>query len=121
MAATVKAAAFASFLRVWLEAFPGAYTAWHGTLAALAITTMIVGNAIGLAQRNLKRLLAYSSIGHAGYLMVAIAPGTLQGARVAKTRDRKCTNVRSDDQSRRRSSKARGCSLISSSHRSFRT
>ena len=80
MAATVKAAAFASFLRVWLEAFPHAYTAWHGTLAALAITTMIVGNAIGLAQRNLKRLLAYSSIGHAGYLMVAIAPGTLQGA-----------------------------------------
>ena len=80
MAATVKAAAFASFLRVWLEAFPGAYTAWHGTLATLAIATMIVGNAIGLAQRNLKRLLAYSSIGHAGYLMVAIAPGTLQGA-----------------------------------------
>mgnify|MGYP006198573879 CR=1 FL=1 len=80
MAATVKAAAFASFLRVWLEAFPGAYGAWHGTLAALAITTMIVGNAIGLAQRNLKRLLAYSSIGHAGYLLVAIAPGTLQGA-----------------------------------------
>jgi NADH-quinone oxidoreductase subunit N len=80
MAATVKAAAFAAFLRVWLEAFPGAYTAWHGTLAALAIATMIVGNAIGLAQRNLKRLLAYSSIGHAGYLMVAIAPGTLQGA-----------------------------------------
>lgn len=80
MAATVKAAAFAAFLRVWLEAFPGAYGAWHGTLAALAITTMIVGNAIGLAQRNLKRLLAYSSIGHAGYLLVAIAPGTLQGA-----------------------------------------
>ena len=80
MAATVKAAAFAAFLRVWLEAFPGAYAAWHGTLAALAITTMIVGNAIGLAQRNLKRLLAYSSIGHAGYLLVAIAPGTLQGA-----------------------------------------
>ena len=80
MAATVKAAAFASFLRVWLEAFPHAYTAWHGTLAALAIATMIVGTAIGLAQRNLKRLLAYSSIGHAGYLMVAIAPGTVQGA-----------------------------------------
>ena len=80
MAATVKAAAFASFLRVWLEAFPGVYGAWHSALAALAIATMIVGNAIGLAQRNLKRLLAYSSIGHAGYLMVAIAPATLQGA-----------------------------------------
>ena len=80
MAATVKAAAFASFLRVWLEAFPAAYAQWHATLAGLAIATMVVGNAIGLAQRNLKRLLAYSSIGHAGYLLVAIAPGTVQGA-----------------------------------------
>ena len=80
MAATVKAAAFAAFLRVWLEAFPGAYDAWHNALAGIAILTMVVGNAIGLAQRNLKRLLAYSSIGHAGYLLVAVAPGTLQGA-----------------------------------------
>jgi len=80
MAATVKAAAFASFLRVWLEAFPAAYESWHTALAALAITTMIVGNAIGLAQRNLKRLLAYSSIGHAGYLLVAVAPASMQGA-----------------------------------------
>jgi NADH-quinone oxidoreductase subunit N len=80
MAATVKAAAFVSFLRVWVEAFPLVYGAWHTALAGLAIATMIVGNAIGLAQRNLKRLLAYSSIGHAGYLLVAIAPATLQGA-----------------------------------------
>jgi NADH-quinone oxidoreductase subunit N len=80
MAATVKAAAFAAFLRIWLEAFPGAYTAWHTALAAIAIVTMVVGNAIGLAQRNLKRLLAYSSIGHAGYLLVAVVPGTIQGA-----------------------------------------
>jgi NADH-quinone oxidoreductase subunit N len=80
MAATVKAAAFAAFLRVWLEAFPMAYTAWHTAIAGLAVATMIAGNAIGLAQRNLKRLLAYSSIGHAGYLLVAVAPGSLQGA-----------------------------------------
>ena len=80
MAATVKAAAFAAFLRVWLEAFPIAYGAWHTALAGLAIATMIVGNAIGLAQRNLKRLLAYSSIGHAGYLLVAVAPGSIQGS-----------------------------------------
>jgi NADH-quinone oxidoreductase subunit N len=80
MAATVKAAAFAAFLRVWIEAFPGAFDAWHGALVALAIATMIVGNVVGLAQKNLKRLLAYSSIGHAGYLMVAIAPASLQGA-----------------------------------------
>jgi NADH-quinone oxidoreductase subunit N len=80
MAATVKAAAFVSFLRVWLEALPAAYGVWHVAIAGLAIATMVVGNAIGLAQRNLKRLLAYSSIGHAGYLMVAVAAGSLQGA-----------------------------------------
>jgi len=80
MAATVKAAAFASFLRVWIEAFPSAYSSWHTALGMLAILTMVVGNAIGLVQRNMKRLLAYSSIGHAGYLMVAIAPSSLQGA-----------------------------------------
>jgi NADH-quinone oxidoreductase subunit N len=80
MAATVKAAAFVSFLRVWIEAFPGVYSAWHTALAALAIATMVVGNAVGLVQRNMKRLLAYSSIGHAGYLLVAVASSSLQGA-----------------------------------------
>jgi NADH-quinone oxidoreductase subunit N len=80
MAATVKAAAFAAFVRVWLEAFPAAYVQWYPALAGLAIATMIFGNAIGLAQKNLKRLLAYSSIGHAGYLLVGIAAGTMQGA-----------------------------------------
>jgi NADH-quinone oxidoreductase subunit N len=80
MAATVKAAAFAAFLRAWLEAFPSAFNAWHPAVVALAIATMVVGNAIGLWQQNLKRMLAYSSIGHAGYLLVALAAGTTQGA-----------------------------------------
>jgi NADH-quinone oxidoreductase subunit N len=80
MAATVKAAAFAAFLRVWLEAFPNEFASWHRAIAGLAIATMIVGNAIGLQQRNLKRLLAYSSIAHAGFILVAIASGTAQGA-----------------------------------------
>jgi len=80
MAATVKAAAFAAFIRIWLEALPVAAPAWQPALGMLAILTMVVGNAVGLAQRNLKRLLAYSSIGHAGYLLVAIAAGTSQGA-----------------------------------------
>lgn len=78
MAATVKAAAFAAFARVWLEAFPMNTQTWHPALSGLAIATMIVGNAIGIVQKNLKRLLAYSSIGHAGYLLVAIATGTFQ-------------------------------------------
>ena len=80
MAATVKTAAFAAFLRVWLEAFPSEFGAWHRAVAGLAIATMIIGNAIGLQQRNLKRLLAYSSIAHAGFILVAIAAGTTQGA-----------------------------------------
>ena len=80
MAATVKAAAFAAFLRAWLEAFPTAFNAWHPAVVGLAIATMVLGNAIGLWQRNIKRMLAYSSIGHAGYLLVALAAGTTQGA-----------------------------------------
>ena len=80
MAATVKAAAFAAFIRVWLEAFPFSANVWHPALSGLAIATMVVGNAIGIVQRNLKRMLAYSSIGHAGYLLVAIASGTVQGS-----------------------------------------
>ena len=80
MAATVKTAAFAAFLRVWLEAFPSAFDGWHRAVAGLAIATMIIGNAIGLQQRNLKRLLAYSSIAHAGFILVAIASNTMQGA-----------------------------------------
>ena len=80
MAATVKAAAFAAFIRVWLEAFPFSAAVWHPAISGLAIATMIFGNAIGIVQRNLKRLLAYSSIGHAGYLLVAIASGTFQAS-----------------------------------------
>ena len=80
MAATVKTAAFAAFLRVWLEAFGTEYTSWHRAVAGLAVATMVIGNAIGLQQRNLKRLLAYSSIAHAGFILVAIAAGTAQGA-----------------------------------------
>ncbi|HVA57475.1 MAG: NADH-quinone oxidoreductase subunit N [Gemmatimonadaceae bacterium] len=78
MAATVKAAAFAALLRVWTEAFPTVYHAWHPAVAGLAIATMVGGNAIGLAQRNIKRMLAYSSIAHAGFLLVALAAGTTQ-------------------------------------------
>lgn len=76
MAAAVKAASFAAFLRVWLEAFPGVYTEWHKAIWWLAALTMVVGNLIALQQRNLKRMLAYSSIAHTGFLLVALAAGT---------------------------------------------
>jgi NADH-quinone oxidoreductase subunit N len=80
MAATVKTAAFAAFLRVWLEAFAGEFGVWHRAVAGLAIASMVVGNLVALAQRSLKRMLAYSSVAHAGYLLVAVWPGTPNGA-----------------------------------------
>ncbi len=76
MAAAVKAAAFAGFLRVWLEAFSGVSSSWHGAVWWLAVATMVVGNLVALAQKNIKRMLAYSSIAHAGYILVAVAIAT---------------------------------------------
>jgi NADH-quinone oxidoreductase subunit N len=80
MAAAVKAAAFAAFFRLWLEAFPQLLTTWHDPIWWLAVVTMVVGNLIALAQRNIKRLLAYSSIAHAGYILVAMVVGTALGS-----------------------------------------
>ena len=79
MAAAVKAAAFAAFVRVLVQALAPAAEAWADALFWLAVVTMVVGNLVALAQRNLKRMLAYSSIGHAGYLLVALASGTTLG------------------------------------------
>jgi NADH-quinone oxidoreductase subunit N len=78
MAAAVKAAAFAAFFRVWIEAFGHLYVEWHDALWWLAVVTMFVGNLVALQQRNLKRMLAYSSIGHTGFLLVAITSATAQ-------------------------------------------
>jgi NADH-quinone oxidoreductase subunit N len=80
MAAAVKAAAFAAFFRLWLEAFPTLLADWHTAVWWLAVVTMVVGNLIALSQRNIKRLLAYSSIAHAGYILVALVAGTAFGS-----------------------------------------
>ena len=80
MAAAVKAAAFAAFFRLWLEAFPTLLAEWHQAVWWLAVITMVVGNVVALAQRNIKRLLAYSSIAHAGYILVALVAGTMLGS-----------------------------------------
>ena len=79
MAASVKAAAFVAFLRLFVEAFPAAVSQWHFAVWWLAAITMVVGNLTALAQRNLKRMLAYSSIAHAGYLLVAVVVGVGSG------------------------------------------
>jgi len=80
MAAGVKAAAFAAFLRVFLTAFPGLYDTWDLIAIWLALLTMVGANLVALVQGNVKRMLAYSSIAHAGYLLVALAAGSVLGA-----------------------------------------
>jgi NADH-quinone oxidoreductase subunit N len=79
MAAAVKAAAFAAFLRVFLTGFPGLYEQWGGLVIVLAVLTMVVPNLVALAQGSVKRMLAYSSIAHAGYLLVALAAASVMG------------------------------------------
>ncbi len=73
MSAGPKAAAFAIFVRVYLSAFEPIAAKWQAVVIVSAIATMIVGNFAALLQGNIKRMLAYSSIAHAGYVMVAIA------------------------------------------------
>jgi NADH-quinone oxidoreductase subunit N len=75
MATGVKAAAFAAFLRVFYTAFYPFIAGWSSVLWVIAVLTMCVGNVAALAQNNIKRLLAYSSIAHAGYILIAFATG----------------------------------------------
>jgi NADH-quinone oxidoreductase subunit N len=84
MAAGVKTAAFALLARIFLSSESGSAagsTAFAGVLSALAVLTMIFGNLLALPQRSVKRMLAYSSIGHAGYLLVGVVSAAVAGAR----------------------------------------
>ena len=72
MSTGVKAAAFAAFARVFLSAFEPLKAQWGPVLWILAAATMIVGTVVGVAQSSVKRMLAYSSIAHGGYLLVAL-------------------------------------------------
>ena len=72
MSTGVKAAAFAAFARVFLSAFEPLKAQWGPVLWIVAAATMIVGTVVGVAQSSVKRMLAYSSIAHGGYLLVAL-------------------------------------------------
>ncbi len=72
MSVAVKAGAFLAFLRVFSVAFGGAYESWWAILWWLSVLTMVVANLSATVQVSVKRMLAYSGIAHAGYLMVAI-------------------------------------------------
>ena len=69
---TSKAAGFALLLRLFAEGFSPAIEQWRWAIAALATATMIVGNLVAIQQHNIKRLMAYSSIGQVGYMLIAI-------------------------------------------------
>jgi len=75
-----KAAAFAALMRLLLTAFGMTRPDWTGLLWALAALTMTVGNVVAIAQSNLKRMLAYSSVAHVGYMMVGLVAGGAMGA-----------------------------------------
>jgi NADH-quinone oxidoreductase subunit N len=83
MAAGVKAAAFGALLRVFGSALGALAGHWQPLVALLAIATMIVGNLTALAQSNIKRMLAYSAVAHAGYVLAAfVAAPALAGEAV---------------------------------------
>jgi NADH-quinone oxidoreductase subunit N len=78
-----KAAGFAVLFRIFITAYPMIQDRWTDIMGVLAALTMILGNVIAVVQPNLKRMLAYSSIAHAGYIAVAFAANTQQGGSAA--------------------------------------
>ncbi len=74
-----KAAAFAMLLRIFLEGLPSMSADWRILFEVLAIVTMTAGNIAALTQTNVKRMLAYSSIAHAGYILIGVVAGTARG------------------------------------------
>ena len=79
MSVATKAASFAAFLRVFMEALGPIEDSWRTLLIALSVLTMVVGNVVAVVQTNIKRMLAYSSIAHAGYALIGLVVGTHLG------------------------------------------
>src|SRR5438132_156625 len=79
-ASAPKVAALAVFTRVTLTAFPGIVPQWQQILVFVAIASMVLGSFAAIGQKNIKRLMAYSSIGHMGFALVGLAAGTPEGA-----------------------------------------
>src|SRR5438270_12468833 len=79
-ASAPQLAALAVFTRVTLTAFPGIVTQWQQIVVFVAIASMALGSFAAIGQKNIKRLMAYSSIGHMGFALVGLAAGTPEGA-----------------------------------------
>ena len=76
-----KAAAFATLIRVFIIAFPGYTNQWIPLFAALAAITIVIGNLVAIPQTNIKRMLAYSSIAQAGYIMTGVVAANELGVK----------------------------------------
>jgi NADH-quinone oxidoreductase subunit N len=81
MSAATKAVALVLALRVLVSAFPGEQELWTIAVAVIACVSLAVGNIAALVQRNLKRMLAYSSVSHAGFMLIAVAANNELGGR----------------------------------------
>jgi NADH-quinone oxidoreductase subunit N len=79
-ASAPKVAAIAVFTRATLTAFPGIFSQWQQIVVFVAIASMALGSFAAIGQKNIKRLMAYSSIGHMGFALVGLAAGTAEGA-----------------------------------------
>jgi NADH-quinone oxidoreductase subunit N len=75
MATVVKTAAFAAFMRLFYTTFMSVHGTWEGTVWAMAALTLLVGNITAVFQTRAKRMLAYSSVAHAGYMLLALLAG----------------------------------------------
>ncbi len=78
-AAAPKVAGIAMFVRTTIVAFPGILSQWQQIVVFVAIASMVLGAFAAIGQRNIKRLMAYSSIGHMGFALVGLAAGTREG------------------------------------------
>jgi NADH-quinone oxidoreductase subunit N len=78
-ASAPKVAGIAMFVRAAITAFPGITTQWQEIVAFVSIASMLLGSFAAIGQRSIKRLMAYSSIGHMGFALVGLAAGTAEG------------------------------------------
>jgi NADH-quinone oxidoreductase subunit N len=85
MATAVKAASFSAFLRLFYMCFMMGRSQWAAVIAVLAVLTMTLGNLTALVQRNIKRMMAYSSIAHAGYVLVGLSALSIENTRAASS------------------------------------
>ena len=79
MSVATKAAAFAAVGRVFVAVFPALQYRWYVPLALIAVFSLFIGNLVAIVQDNLKRMLAYSGIAHAGFILLGVLPGTPDG------------------------------------------